>query len=327
MIGLLLVIGAVGLFFLIVRAAGNLEPAGRDTNVEPAENAYDALMNRYKAKAETWVSQRLALQDYKGLAGIATTTDDMYLGKYVRDSETRNAMQKAAFSALRRVGSPAVSAIMDELTSARILGAVELAELLVEIGDLRCLSLLEEKLEAGAFSHSSGSWTIRRFVEKHSATAQARNEEASRRAREAEGKGRSAAKLRVTQWGFERTTPAVQSLLDDLSDAGWKTAESGRARGLTVIGRADDPFFARGQEDLPPELEKMTQRIYYLLSDAPGSPDPELSDQAEIRTYGELLHALYGKDGMLLVYGRVEAMGGRKYVLTRIWSGVGEWQM
>lgn len=106
-----------------------------------------------------WAQKLKAKKDYRALAAINKSQEYGPAFQLARKRELANGI-------LREAGAEAVDAIMEELDTDGV-GSIDLANLLVEIGDTKAVPLLKKKLDRGDFSSYSSQIYIRRFVEKH----------------------------------------------------------------------------------------------------------------------------------------------------------------
>jgi ankyrin repeat protein len=108
---------------------------------------------------EVWAERLKARRDYRALAAINNSQDYSPAFKKFKKRDLANRI-------LREAGVDAVDAIMEELDTEGV-GSVDLANLLVSIGDLKAVPLLKKKLDRGLFDSWGSKSTIKWFVEKH----------------------------------------------------------------------------------------------------------------------------------------------------------------
>jgi hypothetical protein len=110
---------------------------------------------------EVWAQNLKDKKDYRALAAINNSNNY---------SDSFNKWRKAALanSILREAGAEAVEAILEELATDGV-GSVDLANVLVEVGDPKAVPLLKQKLARGDFAAYGSQYSIRDFVARFDA--------------------------------------------------------------------------------------------------------------------------------------------------------------
>jgi hypothetical protein len=108
---------------------------------------------------ELWAQALKQQKDYRALAAINNSQDYSKGFNKWRKRDLANRI-------LREAGAEAVDAILAELDTDGV-GGIDLATLLVDIGDPKAVPLLKRKLDRGDFSAYGSQYRIRDFVGEH----------------------------------------------------------------------------------------------------------------------------------------------------------------
>jgi len=119
----------------------------------------DQLVQEMTDSPESWAQRLMEKKDYRALAAVNNSED---YSEGFQKWEKRDIANRI----LMKAGAEAVDAIMEELATDGV-GSIDLAGLLVDIGDPKAVPLLKRKLDRGDFSAHGSQHRIREFVTRH----------------------------------------------------------------------------------------------------------------------------------------------------------------
>jgi len=277
--------------------------------VTPTDSRHKEVQDR--EEAQSWAQRLAEAHDWLSLAAIFSATTDPNFYKRMEYART----------ALLGAGAEAVDAIVEQLNRVRILGAGDLAKILVTIGDRRAIEpLLRCFDDVGAHGGLQGD--IVEFFARLGAVEAAQglvpylDRSYGTRFSAAYGLG---------LLGVPETAAALQAALEKNS---W-TIQRGLERARTEFARSLIAEWTARRRAAGPDVERLSEQemlqILGQYADASIANDQPVIEKLGllVRDIGEELDRRGGIAEMRRVAGKLEARLQRG--VEWAWDGIGEW--